>query len=37
MNIVRQQGRDFQIRGAIHPINVVEPLVWLGQSLAAAR
>lgn len=37
MNIVRQQGGDYQIRGAVHPINVVEPLVWLGQCLAAAR
>jgi len=37
MNTVRQQGGDFQIRGAIHPINVVEPLIWLGQCLAAAR
>jgi hypothetical protein len=35
MNIVRQQDNSFQIRGAIHPINVVEPLIWLGQSLAA--
>lgn len=42
----RFQEQDFQnaviepdsrprIRGSIHPINVVEPLVWLGQSLAA--
>lgn len=37
MNTVRQPGGGFQIRGPIHPINVVEPLVWLGQSLAAAR
>jgi hypothetical protein len=37
MNTVRQQDGDFQIRGAIHPINVVEPLIWLGQSLSAAR
>lgn len=26
-----------RIKGAIHPINVVEPLVWLGQCLAAGR
>jgi hypothetical protein len=25
---------DGRIRGAVHPINVVEPLLWLGQSLA---
>jgi hypothetical protein len=37
MNTVRQQDGNYQIRGAIHPINVVEPLIWLGQSLAAAR
>lgn len=27
---------DGRIRGAIHPINVVEPLLWLGQCLASA-
>lgn len=26
-----------RIRGTIHPINVVEPLMWLGQKVAAAR
>lgn len=35
MSIVPQPGGDPLIRGAIHPINVVEPLIWLGQSLAA--
>lgn len=35
MNTVRQADGTYQIRGAVHPINVVEPLVWLGQSLAA--
>jgi energy-coupling factor transporter ATP-binding protein EcfA2 len=25
---------DGRIRGAIHPINILEPLLWLGQSLA---
>jgi hypothetical protein len=33
-NAVREAD-EFRIRGPIHPINVVEPLVWLGQSLAA--
>jgi hypothetical protein len=37
MNTVRQEGGDPLIRGAVHPINVVEPLMWLGQSLSAAR
>lgn len=34
MNLVPQGSGDFQIRGPIHPINVVEPLLWLGQHLA---
>jgi hypothetical protein len=33
-NAVTEAGRQPRIRGSIHPINVVEPLVWLGQSLA---
>ena len=37
MNTVRQAGGDPLIRGAIHPINVVEPLMWLGQSLTPVR
>lgn len=28
---------DGRIRGAIHPINVVEPLLWLGQCVASAQ
>jgi hypothetical protein len=41
-NVVPQQaGEDgkitYSIRGAIHPINVVEPLRWLGESVAAGR
>lgn len=34
-NAVQEPGGEFRIRGPIHPINVVEPLVWLGRSLAA--
>jgi hypothetical protein len=39
-NVVPQQGGPgeevtYTIRGAIHPINVVEPLLWLGESVAA--
>lgn len=37
MNVVSKGGGDFQIRGPIHPINVVEPLLWLGHSLSAGR
>lgn len=37
VNTVPRPGGDPQIRGAIHPINVVEPLMWLGKSLAADR
>jgi hypothetical protein len=41
-NVVPQKeaGTDeitYKIRGAIHPINVVEPLLWLGGSVAAGR
>lgn len=35
MNIVPQEKGDPLIRGPIHPINVVEPLIWLGRSLAS--
>lgn len=35
MNTVPQSDGTSLIRGAIHPINVVEPLIWLGKSLAA--
>jgi hypothetical protein len=34
-NAVQEPSGEFRIRGPIHPINVVEPLVWLGRSLAA--
>jgi hypothetical protein len=37
MNIVPQEDGDPLIRGPIHPINVVEPLIWLGRNLAAGR
>lgn len=41
-NVVPQRGGPndevtYMIRGAIHPINVVEPLLWLGESVAAGR
>ncbi|MFC0041345.1 hypothetical protein [Actinomadura rayongensis] len=32
-----ESSRAVRIRGTVHPINVVEPLLWLGQSLAADR
>ena len=35
-NIVTyEDGRDTKIRGPIKPINVVEPILWLGQSILA--
>jgi energy-coupling factor transporter ATP-binding protein EcfA2 len=38
MNLVPQEGgKPPLIRGPVHPINVAEPLVWLGQNLAAGR
>lgn len=30
-------GRGFRIRGRLHPINVMEPMLWLGQQLAAEQ
>jgi hypothetical protein len=41
-NVVEKKGGPgedptYTIRGAIHPINVVEPLLWLGESVAAGR
>jgi hypothetical protein len=33
-NAVEQDGR-VRIRGQIHPINVLEPILWRGQSVAA--
>ncbi|WP_204039792.1 hypothetical protein [Acrocarpospora phusangensis] len=29
--------REFRIRGQVHPINVVEPLLWLGRRLSGDR
>jgi hypothetical protein len=37
MNLVSKGGGDFHIRGPIHPINVVEPLLWLGQHISGGR
>lgn len=35
-NVIR--GRlDTRIRGSVHPINVVEPLLWLGRQIASDR
>ena len=34
-NAVRDSTGEVRIRGAIYPINVVEPLLWLGQCVAA--
>jgi hypothetical protein len=34
MNMVPQESGAPLIRGPIHPINVVEPLIWLGQNLS---
>ncbi|MGD0241207.1 MAG: hypothetical protein ABSB59_12890 [Streptosporangiaceae bacterium] len=41
-NVLEQPGGPgqeptYKIRGAVHPINVVEPLLWLGESVAAGR
>ncbi|QIS10501.1 hypothetical protein [Nocardia arthritidis] len=30
-------GSDFRIRGKVYPINVLEPLIWLHESLRATR
>ncbi|MET9064826.1 hypothetical protein ACWDR1_00960 [Streptosporangium sandarakinum] len=32
-----EADEDSRIRGQLHPINVVEPMLWLGQRLAALR
>ncbi|MEV0971276.1 hypothetical protein [Microtetraspora glauca] len=32
-----EADEDSRIRGQLHPINVVEPMLWLGQRLAAIR
>jgi hypothetical protein len=34
-NAMRQEDGTFRIRGQIHPINVLEPILWLGQSVTA--
>jgi hypothetical protein len=34
-NVVPAEDGKFQIRGQVHPINVAEPLLWLGQRIAA--
>jgi len=34
-NVVEQDGRP-RIRGSIHPINVLEPILWLAQSIESA-
>jgi hypothetical protein len=37
MNVVSRDSGDLQIRGPINPINVVEPLLWLGQNFNGGR
>jgi hypothetical protein len=34
-NVVDQAGGTPRIRGPVYPINVIEPLMWLGERLAA--
>jgi hypothetical protein len=36
-NVVQIADGGFQIRGQIHPVNVAEPLLWLGERIAAGR
>jgi hypothetical protein len=36
MNITQEPG-GARIRGAIHPVNVVEPVLWIGRNLAATE
>lgn len=36
-NVAPIENGEFAIRGAVRPINVAEPLMWLGESIAAAR
>jgi hypothetical protein len=36
-NTVEQSDGSIKIRGQIHPINVLEPVLWLGQSTASPR
>lgn len=32
-NIIDIPGQDQKIRGAVHPINIMEPVIWLGRML----
>jgi hypothetical protein len=34
-NVVPTDGGGRAIRGQIHPVNVAEPLLWLGERIAA--
>jgi hypothetical protein len=36
-NTVDQSDGTFRIRGQIHPINVLEPILWLGQSVTTVN
>jgi hypothetical protein len=36
-NAMEQADGSIEIRGPIRPINVVEPILWLGQSLASEK
>jgi hypothetical protein len=35
-NVREMANGEFEIRGAVRPVNVAEPLVWLGECMAAA-
>jgi hypothetical protein len=35
-NVVEQDGQ-IRVRGQIHPINVFEPILWLGQNIGTAK
>jgi hypothetical protein len=35
-NIIPTAGGEPVIRGQIHPINVVEPVLWIGESVTAS-
>ena len=35
LNAITQEDGQIRIRGQIHPINVLEPILWLGQSVMA--
>ena len=36
-NVDERSGSEARIRGPIYPINVIEPLMWLGQKLAGGQ